>query len=52
MNAIRHTGALEYTHRQAVLEAERAQASLDAIASSSYKDGLLQLPSFAVSRSY
>lgn len=52
MAAIRHTGALEYTRRQAVIEAEKAKTSLSGLASSSYKDGLLQLASFAVSRSY
>jgi octaprenyl-diphosphate synthase len=52
MAAIRHTGALEYTRRQAVIEAEKAKVSLNGLASSSHKDGLLQLASFAVSRSY
>ncbi len=52
MAAIRHTGALEYTRKQAVMEAEKAKASLSGLSGSVYKDGLLQLPSFAVSRSY
>jgi octaprenyl-diphosphate synthase len=52
MEAIRRTGALEYTRRQAVLESEKAKFSLSSLPSSSYKDGLLQLAAFAVSRSY
>lgn len=50
--AIRNSGALEYTRRQAMIEAEKARAALAVIPASPYRDGLLQLPSFAVSRSY
>lgn len=52
LRAIRSSGAIEFAKRQAQLEAERAKASLDSIPSSNYKDGLLQLAAFAVSRSY
>lgn len=52
MAAIRQTGALEYARRQAVLEAEQAKAALASIPVSPYREGLLQLPSFAVSRSF
>lgn len=52
MAAIRSTGALEHTRKQAIIEAEKAKAALSALPGSIYKDGLLQLPSFAVSRSF
>ncbi|HXV07735.1 MAG TPA: octaprenyl diphosphate synthase [Burkholderiales bacterium] len=50
--AVRETGALEYTRRQADAEAKRAVAALEALPRSSYRESLLQLASFAVSRSY
>jgi len=50
--AIHETGALEYTRRQADAESKRAIAALDALPRSTYRDSLLQLASFAVTRSY
>jgi len=50
--AIRATGALEHAKRQAEAEAELAVASLVALPASTYKDSLLELPLFAVARSF
>ena len=50
--AIQETGALEYTRRQADAESKRAIAALDALPRSTYRDSLIQLASFAVTRSY
>jgi len=52
LTAIRESGALEYTRRQAVLESQHALAALAPIPHSSFKDSLLQLAAFAVSRTY
>ena len=50
--AIEETGALAYSRRAADTEAQRAIASLEPLPNSPYKDSLLQLAAFAVSRSY
>jgi octaprenyl-diphosphate synthase len=50
--AIRETGALDYTRGQAEAEARRAVAALEALPRSTYFGSLLQLASFAVSRTY
>jgi octaprenyl-diphosphate synthase len=52
MNAIVETGALDYARHQAEIEAKRAVASLDALPSSPCKESLIQLASFAVTRSH
>lgn len=48
--AIEATGALAYTHAQAVKEAEAARAAIIALPSSIYKDCLLELSLLAVER--
>jgi octaprenyl-diphosphate synthase len=50
--AIRATGALEHTRRLAEGEARRAQASIEPLPASTYKDSLLDLASFAVTRTF
>lgn len=50
--AIHGSGALDYTRRQAEAEAETARAALDAIPSTQYRDSLLQLTEFAVTRTH
>ncbi|MBY0270611.1 MAG: octaprenyl diphosphate synthase [Burkholderiales bacterium] len=50
--AIRRSGALDYTRRQAEAEARAAGAALDSIPSSQYRDFLLQLAQFAVTRTH
>jgi len=50
--AIRETGALDYTRRQATLESQRAMEAVASLAHSSYRDSLLQLAAFAVARTY
>jgi octaprenyl-diphosphate synthase len=50
--AIRATGALEYTRKQAETEARYAQASIEALPASTYKDSLLDLSIFAVARTF
>jgi octaprenyl-diphosphate synthase len=50
--AIRDTGALDYTRRQAEAESSLAAAALDALPRSTYRDSLLQLAAFAASRTY
>ncbi len=50
--AIHETGALEYSRRRALIESQRAVEALTAIPHSSYRDSLLQLAAFAVSRTY
>ncbi len=49
---IESTGALDYTARLAAEEAERAIADLPMLSDSSYKDALIALARFAVSRRY
>jgi octaprenyl-diphosphate synthase len=50
--AIRCSGALDYTRRQAEAEAEAARAALHSIPSTQYRDFLLQLADFAVTRTH
>jgi octaprenyl-diphosphate synthase len=50
--AIRHSGALDYTRRQAEAAARAAGAALDSIPSTQYRDFLLQLARFAVTRTH
>ncbi len=50
--AIRATGALEHTQKQARAEAERATAALESLPASTHKDSLLELSAFAVARSF
>lgn len=50
--AIRRSGALDYTRRQAEAEASAAAAALDSIPSTQYRDFLLQLAQFAVTRTH
>ena len=50
--AIRATGALEHTQKQARAEAERAASALESLPASTYKDSLLELSAFAVARSF
>jgi octaprenyl-diphosphate synthase len=50
--AIRDTGALDYARRQAEKESKLAIAALEALPRSTYRDSLIQLAAFSVSRSY
>jgi octaprenyl-diphosphate synthase len=50
--AVRATGALEHTRKQAEAEAGRAQTAIAALAASAYKDSLLELACFAVARTF
>ncbi len=50
--AIRRIGALDYTKSQAQAEARAAQAALSAIPATQYRDFLLQLAEFAVTRTH
>ena len=50
--AIRRTGALDYTRRQAEAEARAAEAALALVPNSKHRDYLLQLASFAVTRNF
>jgi octaprenyl-diphosphate synthase len=50
--AIRATGALEHAKRQAMAEADLAVLALESLPASTYKDSLLELPLFAVARSF
>lgn len=50
--AIRATGALEHARRQAKVEADLAVVALESLPASTYKDSLLELPLFAVARSF
>ena len=50
--AIRDTGALDYARRQAMLESQRAMEAVASLPHSAYRDSLLQLAAFAVSRTY
>ncbi len=50
--AIHRSGALDYTRRQAEAEARAAVAALDSIPSTQYRDFLLQLAQFAVTRTH
>jgi octaprenyl-diphosphate synthase len=50
--AIRCSGALDYTRRQAEAEARAAGEALNSIPSTQYRDFLLQLAQFAVTRTH
>ena len=50
--AVRATGALDYARQQAEKEAQLAMAAIFELPASPYKDSLLELPSFAVARSF
>lgn len=50
--AIRATGALEHAKKQAKAEADLAVNAIFALPASPYKDSLLELPLFAVARSF
>ena len=52
IEAIVRTGALDYTRRQAEVEARSAGAALSGLQNSKYRDYLLQLASFAVTRNF
>lgn len=52
LTAIRETGALDHTRKQAELEATKASDALNALPASPYKDSLLELCVFAVARSF
>ncbi len=52
LEAVRASNALEYTRQQARDEAARAAARLDALPPSQYKDSLLQLCAFSVTRQH
>jgi len=50
--AIQRSGALDYARRQAEAEARTASAALTLLPNSNYRDSLLQLAEFAVTRDY
>ena len=50
--AISSSGALDYTRRQAEAEAEAAREALSVIPATQYRESLIQLASFAVTRSH
>jgi len=52
MQAMEETGALAYTRRQAEDSAQRARAVIAGLPHSKYKDCLLELAAFAVTRNY
>jgi len=52
MQAIRDTGALDYTRAQARREANAACAAISGLPDSKYKDSLLTLANFAVERNH
>jgi octaprenyl-diphosphate synthase len=52
LHAIRASGALEYARAQAKAEARTACAALEGLPRSTYRDYLLQLADFAVTRTY
>ncbi len=52
MQAIRDTGALDYTRAQARREADAACAAIAGLPDSKYKDSLLTLANFAVERNH
>ena len=49
---VRKTGALEHAHLQAKAEADLANDAIALLPDSQYKDALLELPAFAVSREF
>ena len=50
--AVRSSGALEHARKAAAAESVRAADAISALPASQYKDSLLQLSAFAVSRSF
>ena len=52
LGIVQRTGALEHARSQAQTEADLAQAALATIPGSQYKDALLELSAFAVSREF
>lgn len=52
LDAIRQTGALDYAREQARTESRAAREALSFLPNSKYRDYLLQLADFAVTRSY
>jgi octaprenyl-diphosphate synthase len=52
LGIVRRTGALEHAQRQAKAEADLANAAIAFLPDSQYKDALLELPAFAVSREF
>lgn len=52
LEAIRRSGALDYTRRQAQAEADAAREALSVIPATQYRESLIQLASFAVTRSH
>ena len=52
VNAIQRSGALDYTRRQAEAEARAAGVALAILPNSIYRESLLQLADFAVTRNY
>lgn len=52
MSAIRDTGALEYVRGQAEASSRQANNAISALPNSKYKDCLLELAAFAVTRNY
>jgi octaprenyl-diphosphate synthase len=52
VKAIRETGALDFARRRAKAEAEAACAAIASLTSSIYKDSLIELADFAVTRNH
>ena len=52
LDIIRETGALAHTRRQAEAEAETARAAISILPDSEYKQALIELSAFAVSRDH
>jgi octaprenyl-diphosphate synthase len=52
VEAIRASGALDYARAQAEAESRTACAALEALPRSNYRDYLLQLADFAVTRTF
>lgn len=52
LQAINETGALEYVRKQARIEADTACAAISHLPDSNFKESLLQLADFAVTRSF
>lgn len=52
LGIVRRTGALEHAQKQAKTEADLAMEAIALLPDSQYKDALLELPAFAVSREF
>jgi len=52
LGIVQRTGALDHAHRQAEAEAVLAQAAIASLPDSQYKDALLELSAFAVTREF